>query len=356
MRDVFQIISYSLSFNNQLDFLLITLNRYPRFQPLNPTKSMTDHIEKQCPECSQQLRFPSNIGGVLMSCPACDNKFRSDFRLSSQGPPTIVAAEGEESGPSPVASFLRRFGTLGLLLMFVLSKAKYLLLIFKVGKFKTFITMLISIWAYSMFWGWSFAAGFVGLIFIHEMGHVLALRMQGVKSSAPMFIPFVGAFIAMKELPPNAFGEALVAAGGPLLGTLGAIGCAGAGMATGNPFWFALASTGFLLNLFNLLPISPLDGGRIIGAISPRLWLLGLAGALFLFYLTWSPLLALVVIMGSVQIYKSRKEAVEKGGYYTITPIRRLLVAGIFLGLLALTTVGMLAVQVPLDHFQQFSG
>ena len=68
-----------------------------------------------------------------MSCPACENKFRSDFRLSSQGPPTIVSAEGEESGPSPVASFLRRFGTLGLLLMFVLGKAKYLLLIFGKG-------------------------------------------------------------------------------------------------------------------------------------------------------------------------------------------------------------------------------
>lgn len=253
--------------------------------------------------------------------------------------------------------FLRRFGPLGLVLMFLFSKMKYLLLIFKVGKFKTFITMLISIWAYAMFWGWSFAAGFVGLIFVHEMGHVVALRMQGVKSSAPMFIPFVGAYIAMKDLPENAFGEAIAAAGGPLLGTLGAIGCAGAGLATGNPFWFALASSGFLLNLFNLLPMSPLDGGRIIGAISPRLWIFGLAGSIFLFFLTWSPILALIVIMGSVQMYNTyKKPGVEKVRYYAITPMKRLTIAAIFLGLLALTTVGMVAVQVPLDQFQQRVG
>ena len=264
----------------------------------------------------------------------------------------------DSSGQHAAApGFLRRFGPLGLVLIFVFGKLKYLLLILKVGKFKTFITMLVSIWAYAMFWGWSFAAGFVGLIFIHEMGHVLALRLQGVKSSAPMFIPFVGAYIAMKELPKNAFAEAIAAAGGPLLGTLGAIGCAGAGLATGNPFWFALASSGFLLNLFNLLPMSPLDGGRIIGAISPRLWIFGLAGAIILFYLTWSPILALVVIMGSVQMYNNyRKPEVEQARYYAVPPMRRLLIAAIFLGLLALTTVGMVAVQVPLDHFQQRVG
>ena len=271
-----------------------------------------------------------------------------------EGPVTRQDSSGQHTA---APGFLRRFGPLGLILMFVFGKLKYLLLILKVGKFKTFITMLVSIWAYAMFWGWSFAAGFVGLIFIHEMGHVLALRMQGVKSSAPMFIPFVGAYIAMKELPKNAFAEAIAAAGGPLLGTLGAIGCAGAGLATGNPFWFALASSGFLLNLFNLLPMSPLDGGRIIGAISPRLWIFGLAGAIILFYLTWSPILALVVIMGSIQMYNNyRKTGAEQSRYYAIPPMRRLVIAAIFLGLLALTTVGMVAVQVPLDQFQQRVG
>jgi Zn-dependent protease len=245
---------------------------------------------------------------------------------------------------------LRRLGTIGLVLAFLFGKLKYLGLILQIGKFKTFISMLVSIWAYAMFWGWSFAAGFVALIFIHEMGHVLALRALGIRATAPMFIPFVGAHIVMQQLPRNAFGEAVAAYGGPLLGTLGAIGCAGIGLATGNHFWFALASSGFLLNLFNLLPISPLDGGRIIGVISPKLWILGLAGALGLFYLTWSPIIALILILGSFQIYKTFKTAkIDRASYYSVPVGRRIGMGVAFLFLLAVTSIGMLAMQIPLQ-------
>ena len=245
---------------------------------------------------------------------------------------------------------LRRFGTIGLVLFFLFGKLKYLGLILQVGKFKTFISMLVSIWAYAMFWGWSFAAGFVVLIFIHEMGHVLALRMMGIRASAPMFIPFVGAHIVMQQMPKNAFAEAVAAYGGPLLGTLGAIGCVGIGMATGNLFWYALASSGFLLNLFNLLPISPLDGGRIIGVISPKLWVLGLLGAVGLFYLTWSPILALIVIMGSYQIYTSfKKSKTERAQYYNVALGKRVAMGAAFLFLLAVTSIGMLAMHAPLQ-------
>ena len=266
-------------------------------------------------------------------------------------------ATGYAGGQPAGRGFLRKFGPLGLLLLFLFSKLKYLALVLQIGKFKTFITMLISIWAYAIFWGWSFAAGFVALIFVHEMGHVAALRMLGVKASAPMFIPFFGAYIGMKELPDNAFSESVAAYGGPLLGTLGAIGCAGAGLATGNPFWYALASSGFLLNLFNLLPISPLDGGRIIGVISPKLWFVGLAGAVGLFWLTWSPLIALIVIMGSLQIHSaSKRSKTEKARYYSVAPVKRVAMGAAFLLLLAVTSIGMLVVQVPLHDFQQESG
>jgi Zn-dependent protease len=257
--------------------------------------------------------------------------------------------------PPPVKKgFLRKFGPIGLLLFYILGKLKYLGVILQVGKFKTFITMLISIWAYAMFWGWPFAAGFVALLFIHEMGHVIALRMMGIKATAPMFIPFMGAVIGMKQMPKNAFAEAIMAYGGPLLGTLGAIGCAGVGFLTDDPFWYALAMTGFLLNLFNLLPISPLDGGRIIGVISPKLWIVGLIGAVGLFYLTWSPIIALIVIMGSFQIYSSSKRsATEKARYYAVTPGKRIFVGVAFLALLAVTSFGMLAMQIPLGEFQR---
>ena len=248
-------------------------------------------------------------------------------------------------------STLRKFGGIGLALFFIFGKLKYLGVLLQIGKFKTFLTMLISIWAYAMFWGWSFAAGFVALIFIHEMGHVIALRMMGIPASAPMFIPFVGAHIAMKQMPKNAFVEAVAAYGGPLLGTLGAIGCAVVGFYTQNLFWFALASSGFLLNLFNLLPISPLDGGRIIGVISPKLWIVGLLGAVGLFYLTWSPIVALIVIIGSFQIYKSFKASkTERAAYYNVSLTKRFAMGTAFLLLLAVTSIGMLVMQGPLQN------
>ncbi|MEA3544734.1 MAG: hypothetical protein U9R69_05870, partial [Thermodesulfobacteriota bacterium] len=124
-----------------------------------------------------------------------------------------------------------------------------------------------------------------------------------------------------------------------------------------NPFWYALAMTGFLLNLFNLLPLSPLDGGRIIGVISPKLWVVGLIGASALFYYTWSPIVALIIIMGSFQIYSSTKRpATEKSRYYAVSMGKRIGMGLAFLALLAVTSVGMLAMQIPLDNFQQHGG
>ena len=257
--------------------------------------------------------------------------------------------------PPQKKSLLRKLGPIGLLLFYLFGKLKYLGIILQIGKFKTFITMLISIWAYAMFWGWPFAVGFVALLFIHEMGHVAALRMMGIKATAPMFIPFMGAVIGMKQMPENAFAEAVMAYGGPLLGTLGASVCAGIGLLTGNPFWYALAMSGFLLNLFNLLPISPLDGGRIIGVISPKLWIVGLIGAMALFYYTWSPIIGLIIIMGSFQIYSSSKRsAAEKSRYYAVSPTKRIGMGLAFLALLTVTSVGMLAMQTPLDNFQKY--
>ncbi len=264
--------------------------------------------------------------------------------LHPVGDGSFVAAEPQPKGGG------RKFGSIGLVLFFIFGKLKYLAVILQIGKFKTFISMLISIWAYAMFWGWSFAAGFVALIFIHEMGHVFALRMMGIPATAPMFIPFVGAHIVMKKMPKNAFVEAVGAYGGPLLGTIGAIGCVAIGMATGNLFWYALASSGFLLNLFNLLPISPLDGGRIIGVISPKLWVLGLLGAGVLFYLTWSPIVALILLLGSFQIYKSFKTSkTERARYYDVSMGKRIGMGVAFLFLLAVTSVGMLIMQGPLQ-------
>ena len=136
--------------------------------------------------------------------------------------------------------------------------------------------MLVSVAAYAWIWGLPFAIGFVLLIFVHELGHVLELRRQGVPASAPLFIPFLGAVIGMKELPDDAWKEARVALAGPILGSVGAAACWIAAEATGSELLMGLAFVGFFLNLFNLIPIVPLDGGRAAGALHPALWFVGL--------------------------------------------------------------------------------
>src|SRR5665811_1948211 len=126
-----------------------------------------------------------------------------------------------------------------------------LLLLPKVKLLTTSGTALVSVAAYSLFWGWTFALGFVVLLFVHEMGHVIQLRREGIKASTPMFIPFLGAAIFSRSLGDNALAEARVGLAGPVLGSLGAAVVAMVGALTGSDLLLALAYVGFLINLFN---------------------------------------------------------------------------------------------------------
>ncbi len=174
----------------------------------------------------------------------------------------------------------------------------------KLGKFLiTGGTMLLSVFAYALFFGWRYAVGLVILIFIHEMGHFMAARQCGLKVGAPTFIPFLGAWIDLKEQPMNAETEAFVGLAGPMLGSLGAFVFYMIGKSTGSAMWMALAYAGFVINLFNLLPLSPLDGGRIVSVVSPKIWLLGVPLLAALFFWHPSPLLILVAIMAAPQIW-----------------------------------------------------
>ena len=142
----------------------------------------------------------------------------------------------------------------------------------------TFGSMAVSIVAYGWLFGFTFAIGFVALLLLHEMGHVIQLRREGIKASAPIFIPFLGAMIASKSLGKDAAAEARVGLAGPILGSIATLVPLGIWLATGSEFWRALAYLGFFLNLFNLMPVVPLDGGRAMAALSPVVWIAGLAG------------------------------------------------------------------------------
>ena len=174
----------------------------------------------------------------------------------------------------------------------------------KLGKFAlTGGTMILSMFTYGLIWGWRYAVGFVLLIFCHEMGHFLAARQRGLEVGAPTFIPFVGAWIQLKQLPHDVETEAYVGIAGPIAGTIAALACYFAARSEGSQLLLALAYSGVMLNLFNLIPLSPLDGGRITAIISPKVWLLGIPILIGLFFMRPSPMLILIAVMAAPHVW-----------------------------------------------------
>jgi Zn-dependent protease len=247
--------------------------------------------------------------------------------------------------------FKRRLGpVLAAIAAFIAKFKAIILLLPKVKLLTTLGTMLVSVAAYSFLFGWSFAAGFVILLLVHELGHVIELRRQGLKASAPMFTPFMGAVISARSLGDNALAEARVGLAGPILGSIGSAACILIWHATGNDMWRALAFTGFFLNLFNLLPVVPLDGGRAMAAMAPWMWVVGLAALIPLAFIFPNPIIFLILIFAGFETYKRwklrRSGSPEQDAYYRVRPVDRALVAAVYLGLVALLVVGMHATLV----------
>jgi len=243
-------------------------------------------------------------------------------------------------------SMWRRWGPIAVFLTFTFGKAKWLFAALKLFKLHSLLSMILAVGVYATIFGFKFALGFVLLIFVHEMGHALAMRQQGIPAGAPVFIPFVGAVIAMRGRPRNAYIEAIVGIGGPILGSVGAAVCLGVALATGEPFWYALASSGFLINLFNLIPIHPLDGGRIISAVSRWLWVVGYAVGIGVFLVTYSPILFLILLLGIINLKSLLRSNTED--YYAIPAGRRLMIGSAYFGLLATLALASWMIEEPL--------
>jgi Zn-dependent protease len=229
--------------------------------------------------------------------------------------------------------------------------AKFGAILFKLKFFTVAGTMLVSVGAYALLGGWWFGIGLVILIFIHEMGHVLELKRQGVPASAPLFIPFMGAVVGMKQMPHNAWKEAQVALAGPVLGSLGALAVWGYGEWTNSRFWIAMAFVGFFINLFNLLPIVPLDGGRAVAALHPAIWAVGLAGLVALAILKPSPILPIIIIFGAMELWRrwQTRNLPQFVDYYKVEWWQRATVFVVYVGLAVLLVLGMHATHVPRD-------
>jgi Zn-dependent protease len=226
----------------------------------------------------------------------------------------------------------------GLLLLKFGAKLKFLiapLLKFFPMVLKTGGTMLLTIGVYAGLWGWKFALGFVLLIFVHELGHLVAAKKFGLNVGAPVFIPFMGAFIALKDAPKDAWMEAWVGIGGPILGAAGALICHSIGEMTNQPLFIAIAWSGYWLNLFNLTPIGQLDGGRIVAALSPWLWIPGLAIMGYFAFTRPNFIIFLILALSIPQIIGLfRKKSDEERRYYEVPPHRRWIIGSAYFGLI----------------------
>lgn len=273
------------------------------------------------------------------------------------GPPVGRSNPFQEEAQKPFGgahkrarSFKRRIASaiaaVGATIAKLASQLKALLLLAPKAKLLlTAGTALVSIAAYSLFWGWWFALGFVVLLFVHEMGHVIQLRREGISASAPTFVPFLGAVIAARSLGDDAAAEAKVGLAGPILGTLGSGACLAVGEASGSRFFMALAYVGFLLNLFNLIPVVPLDGGRAMAAMAPALWFAGFGAIVLATIFFRSPFMLLVALFAAFELWRRwqhrKSNTLQSAAYYRIPRRTRLIVGVVYISLIVLLAVGM---------------
>jgi Zn-dependent protease len=220
----------------------------------------------------------------------------------------------------------------------------------------TGLTMLLSLAVYAGLWGWPYAAGFVALLLIHELGHYVAARQRGLAVGMPTFIPFVGAWINLKDQPMSVETEAYVALGGPVAGSIAALLVYLLASAESSRLLLAISYAGFFLNLFNLLPVSPLDGGRITAVLSPRIWLLGAPAMVALLLYRPSPALGIVAVLAIPHLLKAWRHDpndARTARYYTVPMGTRVEYGLFYLGLTALLAVMTYDVHEMLDLGQR---
>src|SRR6266536_3604482 len=277
-----------------------------------------------------------------------------EFSGSSQDYTGDVGTETPESSAKekPNAGSMKRKGLAGLggigaAIGALLLKFPLLSVFLKFGW--AGISAIVSIVVYSYIFGWQFAVGLVALLFIHEMGHALVMKLKGIPVGGMIFIPMLGAAVTMRQMPQNARDEAEVGIAGPIAGAIASSICLIlAGQAGASPIWAALAYFGFFMNLFNLIPIVPFDGGRVLAAIDRRVWILGFLGLLGFFIWQWvngsfSPWLLLFVILAATQLLSRNKatETAEGKAYYDVPVMTRITLGVLYFGLAAVLVLGM---------------
>jgi len=260
---------------------------------------------------------------------------------SSQAPAAPVSAPAQGSGAGRSAGLVG-----GGVILAALAKGKVLLVALKalsLGKLLlTFGTMFAAVLFYASHNGWAFGAGFVLMLLIHELGHAVAIRAAGLRAGYPVFIPGFGALIALKDQPRDPRVEAEIALAGPVAGGVAALSAAALYYVSHDRLFLALASTGFMLNLFNMIPLSPLDGGRVANLFSRRAWIAGLAMVAAMFVMTQAPMLLLIGLFALRNLWGRRASTLiaDPGDVAPVTASERRAMATRYFGLCAFLAFG----------------
>jgi Zn-dependent protease len=253
-----------------------------------------------------------------------------------------AATSGRRSLPKILSGLLLVVGVFALkakgLLVLALERARLLF----VNPFEGFGTVqyaiaggsfVVTIAAYATQAPLAVVVGFVVITLIHEVGHAVAIRAKGLRAGFLVFIPFVGGAVTLKDQPRSVFDDAMIGLAGPFAGTLASLACLQVYKWIDDPLWLLIAFLGFALNLFNLLPIGMLDGGRISAAVTKWMWVFGGAAVLYKVFDQPNPLTIVIAILAAFQVYASIVREKTDTRFYEITPIQRAGVAILYFAL-----------------------
>lgn len=205
--------------------------------------------------------------------------------------------------------------SIGAITIFLISKLKWVYVFLKFFKLMTVITLVVSLVAYGITFGWLFGLAIIYILLVHEMGHVWAMKRLNIPTKATLFIPFIGALAGGKELAKNAYDDAYISYMGPTFGFLSVIPAIILYLFTENEFWMVVVLLGSVSNLFNLIPIPPFDGGHIVKVINFKLVIAGFVFALAAMIFTRYYTFMFFVFLGLIYVivfYIERRNLSEK--------------------------------------------
>ena len=291
-------------------------------QRLEPYPDYTQESPGYDPELMTPYHGPSHIEG-----------YTTDIGAEQREAAKRGSAEGGRKRKG-----LAGLGGIGAALSALLLKFPLLASFLKVGWLG--FSALFSVVVYSLIFGWPFAIGLVVLLFIHEMGHAIVMKLKGIPIGGMIFIPLLGAAVIMRQMPRNARDEAEVGIAGPIAGALAASVCLAIARINPGTIWAPLAYFGFFINLFNLIPIVPFDGGRVLAAIDRRIWIVGFIGLVAFEIWSWlngnfSIWLLFFIVMAATQLWSRRRvpDTPEAQAYYAVPTGERIVLALVYFGL-----------------------